>query len=284
MANELAERMEPQAVVRTEAPTPAHMLQTAIEKGMTPEMIEKFMDLEERYRKNEAKKAFDAAVAAFHENPPHVTKDKVNPQYQSRYTSLGNLVNTVSEALGNHGLHASWKIEQPDGQVRVTCVLAHTLGHSESVTMTAPPDGSGSKNPIQMIKSTVTYLRGATFEAVTGIASDESTGVNLDDDGNSGSGVVASALATTQGEVDESQVERILYDLEQSLHFNAATHTIEPATDLDSIRAIYEEMTQSEALMLRVWSEIGRWNKGKQKGPGSATKRWLKEQERAGWQ
>jgi hypothetical protein len=65
--------------------------------------------------------------------------------------------------------------------VKVTCILSHVQGHSESVSLAAPPDVSGAKNPIQQIKSTTTYLKLATFEAVTGIATEEG---NKDDDGN----------------------------------------------------------------------------------------------------
>ena len=47
--------------------------------------------------------------------------------------------------------------------------------------MSAPPDTSGSKNLIQQLKSTKTYLEIATFESVTGIAAIDKG----DDDGNS---------------------------------------------------------------------------------------------------
>ena len=46
--------------------------------------------------------------------------------------------------------------------------------------MSGPPDDSGKKNPLQQIKSTITYLEIATFEAVTGIAASDAG----DDDGN----------------------------------------------------------------------------------------------------
>ena len=134
----------------------------------------------------EAKSAYLKALADFKKNPPKVVKDRLNKQYGSNYASLGNLVNTVNEALGYHSLSASWDIEQND-QIKVTCILTHSLGHSEKVSLVAPPDKSGSKNPIQEIKSTITYLKVATFEAVTGVASVDG---NVDDDGNSASGVI----------------------------------------------------------------------------------------------
>jgi hypothetical protein len=67
------------------------------------------------------------------------------------------------------------------------------MGHSEELPLTAPIDqaavgkqsGQRSRNPIQDIKSTFTYLRSATCEAMLGVAGTEGT---VDDDGNSAGG------------------------------------------------------------------------------------------------
>jgi hypothetical protein len=161
--------------------SPMQMLQSAIDKNMAPEVIEKMLDLRDRWEASEARKAYMEAIAAFKANPPKVIKDKTNSQYHSKYSSLANLVNNVNAALSIHGLNARWDINQQDKEITVKCILSHVLGHSESVGLTAPPDTSGSKNSLQQIKSTITYLKIATYEAVTGIASEEGS---LDDDGN----------------------------------------------------------------------------------------------------
>jgi hypothetical protein len=44
------------------------------------------------------------------------------------------------------------------------------LGHSEETTLSAPSDTTGSKNPIQAIGSTITYLERYTLLALTGLA------------------------------------------------------------------------------------------------------------------
>lgn len=176
------------------------IVMAAMQRGYEPAFIEKMMDLSERNEKNEARRQFFQAVADFKKDPPEVLKDKENSQFskgekKAMYVSLGRLISTVSPALGQHGLSASWEIGQAEKIVKVTCKLSHRLGHSESVTMEAPPDASGgnAKNPIQQIKSTVTYLRAATFEAVTGIAATEEA--NSDDDGN---GAGAEYISTDQ--------------------------------------------------------------------------------------
>src|SRR5437660_174203 len=56
------------------------------------------------------------------------------------------------------------------GTIRVTCILTHVQGHSEQVSMSAQPDTSGSKNSIQAIGSTASYLQRYTLFAATGLA------------------------------------------------------------------------------------------------------------------
>jgi hypothetical protein len=170
----------PAKQVPTAAMTPMEMLNAAIERGADLDTLERLMDLNDRWEKSQAKKAYIEAKAAFKANAPRILKDKENKQYNSRYASIGNVVEKANEALSKHGLDASWDFEQGE-RIKVTCTLRHLLGHAESVSLSAPPDNSGAKNPLQQIKSTLTYLKLATFEAVTGIATQEG---NLDDDGN----------------------------------------------------------------------------------------------------
>ena len=157
------------------------MTQMLLSKDVKPEDLEKMLVIYERDQETQAKKAYHVAMTAFKAEVPQVSKDKENTQYGSKYTSLNNLVNTVNPILSKHGLSASWDIEQVE-KIKVVCSITHILGHSESASMTAKPDTSGSKNEIQQIKSAITYLKSVTFESICGIAS---TDANLDDDGNS---------------------------------------------------------------------------------------------------
>ena len=166
-------------LARSEGNSPAEMIRMAVAGGADLEKLEKLLGLQERWEANEARKAFHQAMADFKANSPRITRDKKNKQYDSMYTTLGNLVNTVNPELSKNGLSASWDIKQ-NGIISVTCKITHKLGHSECSSASAPSDASGSKNAIQQIKSTVTYLKAVTFEAITGLASSEA---NLDDDG-----------------------------------------------------------------------------------------------------
>ncbi|KKL54902.1 hypothetical protein LCGC14_2260750, partial [marine sediment metagenome] len=173
------------------AVTPMRMLQIAVEKGQDLEKIEKLMELERRWKADQAREAYYVALAEFKKQPIIVTKDKRNDQYGSMYTTIGNLVNTVNAAMAPFGLNARWTIDQAEA-ITVTCILSHTLGHSESVSMSGPPDESGSKNKLQQIKSTVTYLELSTFQAVTGVVSQDG---NTDDDGNASGNTISESEA-----------------------------------------------------------------------------------------
>lgn len=170
---------------QSKAVTPMDMLQMAVSQGADLDKLEKLMALQERWEANEARKAYVVAMAAFKADPPLIIKDMTNKQYDSKYSSLANFVNTVSPELSKYGLSAKWEIDQTTG-IRVSCVVTHVMGHSESASLSGPPDTSGSKSAIQQIKSTITYLQGATFQSITGLVASDSS---LDDDGNGAGGI-----------------------------------------------------------------------------------------------
>ena len=174
------------AVKNTTAVTPMDMLNMAVSQGADLDKLEKLMALQERWEANEARKAFVLALSEFKADPLTVNKDK-HVKFQTSkgiteydHATLGNVTAIISEALSKHGLSYRWSTEQSDGKIKVTCVLMHVMGHSESVSLQAGGDDSGGKNSIQAIGSTVSYLQRYTLLAITGTATQEQ-----DDDGKS---------------------------------------------------------------------------------------------------
>lgn len=194
--------------------TPMDMLRAAIEKGADLDKLQHLMALQERWEANEAKKAYVVAMSNFKANPPQIVKDMLNKQYGSKYSSLANFVNTVNPELSRHGLSAKWELNQATG-IMVTCVMTHVLGHMESVSMVAPPDTSGAKNPIQQIKSTVTYLELATFQAITGLVASDAS---LDDDGN-GAGKPTEYITESQAADLSALLEEVGADKRKFLEY-----------------------------------------------------------------
>lgn len=173
--------------------SPQAMMMAAIDKGVDLDKLEKFMLLQERYEQNQARKAYHVAMAAFKTEDIKVIKDRTNIQYKSKYSSEDSLLNTVNPILSKYDLSAAYSFAQKDG-FTVTCTITHAMGHSESVSLSGPIDNSGQKNALQQIKSTATYLKKATLEAITGVASSDSEG---DDDGNGSSPVISEKEKST---------------------------------------------------------------------------------------
>lgn len=237
MKNQAEETRE----LETQGSSPAEMMVIAAKNNYTPDQVMKMLDAQERYDAIIAKKAYNLAMAEFKANPPLVTKDKQNSQYKSMYTTLGNLVNTVTPDLSKQGLSHSWNIDQSEkDKIKVTCKMTHKLGHSEIAEASAPADVSGAKNPIQQIKSTITYLKSVTFESITGLASTDS---NFDDDGKHSQAVEM---------VDEKDIA-ILEEYFQALEVNEADflkymkiESLEDMTKADYPKAINALKTKAQ--------------------------------------
>jgi len=161
--------------------TPSALLAMAVQQGADLQKLEKLMELQERWEKNEARKAWVAAMNQFKANPPTLFKNKTVAFGDTKYdhATLHHVVNVITEALSKYGLSHRWTTEQLEGgQIRVTCVITHIQGHSESTSLQAGADMSGKKNNIQALGSTVTYLQRYTLLAATGMAAKD-----MDDDG-----------------------------------------------------------------------------------------------------
>lgn len=157
------------------AASPVDLIRTAVEKGMDAAQLATLMDLQERWEKGEAKKAFIAAMGAFKENPPELVKNKEVSYGKGKETAyshatLDQVSGVIGKALTEHDITHRWSVEQSETSIKVTCILTHAQGHSEETTLAAPADNSGSKNSIQAIGSTVTYLQRYTLLAAVGLA------------------------------------------------------------------------------------------------------------------
>jgi ERF superfamily len=160
--------------------TPMELMQLALTKGADINQLEKLMDLQLRWEANEAKKAFVQAMNDFKANPPEIIKNKTVSFKDTTYkhATLDEVCDKITKSLSEHGISHRWSVAQSEGLIKVTCILTHRLGHSEQTTLCGGPDTTGSKNAIQAISSTVTYLERYTLFAATGLAAQ-----NDDNDG-----------------------------------------------------------------------------------------------------
>lgn len=154
-------------------------------------MVEKLMTLQERWEANQARKAFDIAMAEAQGEMPLMVKNRL-VNYKSeksptgfvtyKHEDLAEVVETVKPVLKKHGLSHRFRTEHLEGgQIRVTCVITGH-GHREENSLQSSRDTTGGKNNLQEIASTVTYLERYTLKAALGLAAAH------DDDGKTAEG------------------------------------------------------------------------------------------------
>lgn len=185
--NIIPERDEPTALV---AVTPMDMLNRAVSSGASLDMVEKLMTLQERWEANQARKAFDEAIAAAKANIPPIERNATGHN-NKRYANFAAIAQVVDPILSAHGLSYRFRTTQTD-KISVTCILSHKAGHSEETTLAGPADSSGNKNAIQAIGSTLTYLQRYSLVQMLGLAA------AADDDGKA----AANGAAITQEQVE----------------------------------------------------------------------------------
>lgn len=183
------------------AMTPGELLTLAVRNGADIAMLERLMALRNAWQADEAKKAFEAAMAAAQAEIGPIEKnrsvgfDSTKPGGSSvsyRHEDLAQIERQVKPVLAQHGLSYRFKVSSEiDQPVRVTCVISGH-GHFEETTLAAGRDKSGSKNDIQSVGSTLTYLQRYALKASLGLA------VAHDDDGRTSDQADEEAISEEQ--------------------------------------------------------------------------------------
>jgi len=176
------ERDQPPSQIARQSATPADLVRYAMDTNADLDRLEKLMAMQQKWEEHEARKAFVADMAEFKRNPPEIMKDTHVEFRTDRgitsywHASIGTVVEKIVAGLSEHGFSHRWIPERVEGGIiRITCVITHKLGHSESTTLEAGLDASGGKNNIQAMISTKTYLERHSLLAATGLATKDMT-------------------------------------------------------------------------------------------------------------
>lgn len=200
LPDQSSRRRESLPAAPADSTNPMQLLAIAVQQGAPIERLQQLMDLRDRWEAGEARKAFTSAMAEFKQNPPKILKDK-HVMFQTSkgtteydHATLGGVCAAIVKGLSDVGISHRWITEQPERHVvKVTCVLTHSAGHSESTTLMSAPDDSGGKNSIQAIASAVSYLQRYTLLSATGLATND-----MDDDGHGAGGEKVDLISEKQ--------------------------------------------------------------------------------------
>lgn len=170
--------------------SPAGLIRLAIQKDLDIEKLERLIALQRQRDEDLARQEFCEALSNFQGSlGPIGREDRVDAGRAGRrkYASLGTIFQAIREPMRKHGLSFRFRQQQVNGEISITCIVSHAMGHSEETSLSAAPDASGGKNPIQSMGSTVTYLQRYTLVAALGL-----TTVDDDDDGQHAAAPVVS--------------------------------------------------------------------------------------------
>jgi hypothetical protein len=184
---------------------PAALLQIAVERGDSIEVLTKLMDLSDRFDATTARNAFNAAFARFKAENVQVLRNKLitdGPLKGKKHAALSDVCEAATEAMSRHGLSTSWRVLQDDKDwIRIACRVRHAGGHSEETEFGGPVDTGPGRNAIQARKSSCTYLERVTMMLALGLAE-----YDADDDGAAGGQTTSAETALLARLIGEAQM------------------------------------------------------------------------------
>ena len=113
--------------------------------------------------------ALTKAMASFQAMVENASKKSVNPAFKSKYADLAEVLNTVREDLGKHGLALMQFPSFQGGVAHVETILSHESGQWMAGLASAPV----TKQDAQGVGSAITYLRRYSIAAVCGVAQED---------------------------------------------------------------------------------------------------------------
>ncbi len=134
--------------------SPAEMIRMAIAGKANLDKLEKFLELQERYEANEARKIFASSFADVQAKITSVVKTKTNLQTHSKYADLNNIIESAKPIYTAEGFSVIFyegetKVE---GNIRICADVLHRAGHRETYHYDIPLDGVGIQGNPNMTK------------------------------------------------------------------------------------------------------------------------------------
>lgn len=187
--------------------------------------MERLLQMHERMQDRQAAAEFAADLAEMQDALPSIG-ERGNAAGRYTYALWEDINAAIKPILKRYGFALSFRTDFADG-IAVTGVLTHKSGHREETTIKLPADGSGNKNAVQAVASSVSYGKRYTAGALLNLTShgeddDAFTAVESFD--------ISGWRDAIAGAADKSELDKLAKELK------AANI---PAAALRSIRALW---------------------------------------------
>ena len=151
-------------------------------------------------------------------------KEQENPLYNSKYTDLSAIVETIDPILAKHGFKVVQEIINNGADIGVVTIAMHVSGDTiatNALYAMPVPNKSGVITP-HAIGSTITYLRRYSLMAFIGQASK-----NDDDDGNAGSDKGINTMEFYSGKINQATTMEDLTSIWKEISSDSRVETSE---------------------------------------------------------
>ena len=204
--NDLIQREQNQLTeAKSESNSVMSILENAIEKGHSVDVVERLLDMQERIMATQARQAYATAMHAVQSAVKPVRMAGWNDHTKKHYGRLEEMWRELRPLLDENGFSLSFSEGDSNAQkIQIVCTVMHVGGHSERHNLSLPADSSGSKNAIQGIGSTTAYGRRYLTGMIFGVVFE-----NEDDDGVGGN---VERISESQA----ADIESLLQDLPAS--------------------------------------------------------------------
>ncbi|MDE2218674.1 MAG: ERF family protein, partial [Patescibacteria group bacterium] len=157
------------------AMTPLNLMEKALTLNVSPEVLEKMMNLQDRWEAKQAKKEFDEAMATLQGELPIIVKSKNGGETNSgkvayKYAPLDVIVEQTRKSIRRNGFSYLIKTEVVDEKIKIICVVKHKLGHSEQTEVIMPlSTRTNVMSAPQQVAATITFGKRYAFMDAFGI-------------------------------------------------------------------------------------------------------------------
>lgn len=161
--------------------SPEAMITLALEKGASIEVMERMFAMREKFLAEQAKAAYNSALAEFQSVVPVIKKTKRVMNKDGKtvryiYAPTDSIISQIQKPLAKAGLTYRWETKQVDNKITAICFVTHVLGHTESSDFTVEIDKEAFMNAPQKAASALTFAKRYSLTNALGIATgDEDT-------------------------------------------------------------------------------------------------------------
>lgn len=214
--------------------SPHSLISQALAQGLGIDVLERLMDLQERWEKNQAKKAFDEAMSIFQSKCPIIKKTKNGAKTKSgtvayKYAPIENIVSQTKNLIAQCGF--SYLIKAPsftNDSVEISVEVRHNQGHSETSTIKMPlVSKTDVMSAPQVVASTVTFAKRYAFCDAFGI-------MTMDSDNDA------------KPMEEQKQIEKIPEPKQKEVIPFDWTDTIKSCKTTKELKALWERLSEQE--------------------------------------